>query len=226
MKRITLEGLTVTTPPRELSNPNAPKPIKHHKEAPPYKVVVDEIVADGTELNMLVRDPGKPSHVFHIRSLRLQHAGLGQPMAYEATLTNPVPEGLIVSHGSFGPWQRDEPSLTPLDGKYTFDHVDLSTIHGLSGMLSSQGQFKGILERIEVDGETSTPDFSLGINGNPVPLDTQFHAIVDGTTGNTMLDPVRAKLVNSEIIARGGVFRMPGAIPEDPARSHLGSRQD
>ncbi len=131
-------------------------------------------------------------------------------MAYEATLTNPVPEGLIVSHGSFGPWQKDEPSLTPLNGLYTFDHADLSTIHGLSGMLASKGRFRGILERIEVDGETTTPDFSLGINGNPIPLETQFHAIVDGTTGNTMLDPVNAKLLNTEIVARGGVFRVPG----------------
>jgi hypothetical protein len=210
--RITVVGLTITTPP---TGPNAPKPknLKHQpKEPPPYKVVVDEIVADGTELDMLVRDPNKPPHVFHIRSLRLHHAGLGQPMDYEATLTNPVPEGLIVSRGSFGPWQRDEPSLTPLNGTYTFDNVDLSTIHGLSGMLTSKGKFLGILERIEVDGQTSTPDFSLGINGNPVPLETQFHAIVDGTTGNTMLDPVNAKLLNTEIVARGGVFRVPGQL--------------
>jgi len=33
---------------------------------------------------------------------------------------------------------------------------------------------------------------------------------VDGTTGNTLLDPVDAKLLNSEFVARGGVFRVPG----------------
>jgi hypothetical protein len=57
---------------------------------------------------------------------------------------------------------------------------------------------------------TATPDFSLGLSGHPVPLTTQFHAIVDGATGNTMLDDVRAKLLESEITARGGVFRVPG----------------
>ena len=171
---------------------------------------MDEIVADGAELDMLVQDPNKPPHVFYIRRLRLQHAGLGQAMTYQATLTNPVPVGEIESRGKFGPWQRDEPRLTPLNGTYTFSHADLSTIRGLSGILSSQGQFGGLLDRIDVRGETNTPDFSLGIGGNPVPLETQFHAIVDGTTGNTMLDPVHAKLLNSEFVARGGVFRVPG----------------
>jgi hypothetical protein len=181
------------------------------KKAPqPFRVVVDEIVADGAELDMLVRDPNKLPHIFYIRSLRLRHAGLGLPMAYDATLTNPVPEGVIDTHGQFGPWQRDQPRLTPLAGTYTFTHADLSTIRGLSGILSSKGQFNGPLDRIDVQGETSTPDFSLGISGHPVPLDTHFHAIVDGTTGNTMLDPVHAKLLNSEFVATGGVFRVPG----------------
>ena len=159
---------------------------------------------------MLVKDPNKPPHNFYIRSLRLQHAGLGQPMTYQATLTNPVPVGEIESHGQFGPWQRDEPRLTPLAGTYTFTHADLSTIRGLSGILSSKGRFNGLLDRIDVQGETSTPGFSLGLSGHPVPLDTHFHAIVDGTTGNTTLDPVHAKLLNSEFVARGDVSRVPG----------------
>ncbi len=210
VRKITLEGLKVTMPPVEPRAAHATHPARDKKAPQPFRVVVDEIVADGAELDMLVKDPNKLPHIFYIQSLRLQHAGLGQPMAYEATLTNPVPEGVIDSHGEFGPWQRDQPRLTPLAGAYTFTHADLSTIKGLSGILASKGQFNGPLDRIDVQGETSTPDFSLGISGHPVPLDTHFHAIVDGTTGNTMLDSVHAKLLNSEIQATGGVFRVPG----------------
>jgi hypothetical protein len=210
VRRITLEGLKVTMPPVEPRTPETlhPTPGKHALR--PFTVVVDEIFADGAELDMLVQDPHKLPHVFYIRSLRLQHAGLGRPMAFEATLTNPVPKGEIESHGQFGPWQREQPRLTPLVGAYTFTHADLSTIRGLSGILSSKGQFDGLLDRIDVQGETSTPDFSLGLSSHPVPLDTSFHAIVDGTTGNTMLELVHAKLLNSEFVARGGVFRVPG----------------
>ena len=208
--KITLESLRVTIPPIEARRQDNSNPMRRKKEPGASRVLVDEIIADGAELDMLVQDPNKPPHIFYIRQLRLQHAGLGEPMAYQATLTNPVPVGEIDSQGEFGPWQRDEPRLTPLHGVYTFSHADLSTIRGLSGILSSKGQFNGLLDRIDVQGETTTPDFSLGISGHPVPLDTTFHAIVDGTTGNTMLDPVHAKLLNSEFIARGGVFRVPG----------------
>lgn len=210
VRKITLEGLTVTMPPADARQPVSSRPTRGKKDPRPFRVVVDEIVADGAELDMQVQDSNKPPHVFYIRRLRLQHAGLGKAMTYQATLTNPVPTGEIESGGQFGPWQRDEPRLTPLNGTYTFSHADLSTIRGLSGILSSKGHFTGLLDRIDVYGETTTPDFTLGIGGNPVPLETQFHAIVDGTTGNTMLDPVHAKLLNSEFVARGGVFRVPG----------------
>jgi len=135
VRRITLEGLRVTMPPVGPRAPNTSHPTSRKKDPRPFRVVVDEIVADGAELDMLVHDPNKPPHIFYIRSLRLQHAGLGQPMTYQATLTNPVPVGEIDSHGQFGPWQRDEPRLTPLAGTYTFTDADLSTIRGLSGIL-------------------------------------------------------------------------------------------
>src|SRR5262249_11144036 len=47
----------------------------------------------------------------------------------------------------------------------------------------------------------------------PMPLHTKFHAIVDGTNGNTYLKPVDAMLANSHIVASGYVVRalgMPG----------------
>ena len=210
VRKITLEGLKVTMPPVEPRAPKTAQPTPGKKAPSSSSVVVDEIVADGAELDMLVKDPKKPPHVFNIRSLRLQNAGLGQPMGFEAVLTNPVPVGEIEAQGKFGPWQREQPRLTPLAGIYTFTHADLSTIRGLSGTLSSQGQFNGLLDRIDVRGETSTPDFSLGLSGHSVPLDTRFHAIVDGTTGNTLLDSVQAKLGHSQFAAHGGVFRVPG----------------
>ncbi|MFZ0960277.1 MAG: hypothetical protein WAO35_05180 [Terriglobia bacterium] len=210
VRRITLEGLRVTMPPVEPRAPKTSHPPPGKKAPGPSRVVVDEIVADGAELNILVHDPNKPPHTFYFRSLRLRHAGLGKAMTYQATLTNPLPAGEIATHGQFGPWQRDQPRLTPLAGAYTFTQADLSTIRGLSGTLSSRGQFNGLLDRIDVRGETSTPDFSLGLNGHSVPLDTRFHAIVDGTTGNTLLDSVQAKLGHSQFAAHGGVFRVPG----------------
>jgi hypothetical protein len=75
--------------------------------------------------------------------------------------------------------------------------------------LSSTGKFTGELAELQVDGETDTPDFSLDKIGKPVPLHTEFSATVDGTNGNTLLHPVRARLVRSLIIAEGSVIKEP-----------------
>jgi hypothetical protein len=80
-------------------------------------------------------------------------------------------------------------------------------IKGISGILSSVGSYTGVLERIEVEGQTETPDFSIDLAGQPVSLTTRFKAVVDGTNGDTFLENVEAKLNQSTILARGSVIR-------------------
>src|SRR5207247_10847126 len=94
--------------------------------------------------------------------------------------------------------------------QHAFAHATPDSTMGLGGVLSSKGKFTGLLQRVDVLGETDTPDFSLDLANRPVHLRTEFHAIVDGTTGNTLLDPVRAKIESSPVAARGGVFRATG----------------
>jgi hypothetical protein len=126
------------------------------------------------------------------------------PWPFRANLTNPTPPGRIQTAGTFGPWQADEPSETPLAASYRFENADLGVFDGIAGILNSSGSFNGVLERIEVDGTTSMPAFALADVGNGMPLETRFHSIVDGTNGNTLLQPV--------------TFAMPGA------RVNLGGR--
>ena len=210
VRSIHLEGLRITVRPRRDKSETPATPTKK-EDRPTISVVVDEIVSGNSELDLLPRDPEKPPKTFLIHKLTLNGAGLGQPMSFQARLTNPRPQGEIETRGQFGPWQRDEPGLTPLIGTYTFTNADLAGFRGLAGILSSQGNFKGVLERIEVQGETKTPDFSLRISGHPVSLRTQFHSIVDGTNGNTFLERVRAQILHSSLVANGGVVRTPGA---------------
>src|ERR1700723_1512783 len=129
-------------------------------------------------------------------------------MNFNAKLTNPKPVGQIESRGYFGPWNAAQPGETAVGGTYSFQHADLSTIKGIGGILSSQGAYQGTLDKIVVDGETDTPDFQVKISGHKVPLHTEFHAIVDGTDGDTYLDPVKAKLLHSAFTASGKIVRM------------------
>ncbi len=43
-----------------------------------------------------------------------------------------------------------------------------------------------------------------------MPLHTEFHAIVDGTDGDTYLQPVKAQFLHSSLVARGYVVRVKG----------------
>ncbi len=202
-RQVRLEGLVMVIPPRQ-SQAQA----KKERQVSPF--VLDEVFADGAMLSILPANLNKPPHVFEIQKLRMQSAGLGQPMSFQVTLTNPTPVGQIQSSGRFGPWNTDEPSLTPVSGNYTFSHAELSTIRGLGGTLSSHGSYEGVLSQIQVQGETDTPDFDLGISGNKLRLKTQFSAVVDGVDGDTLLRPVSAQLLGSTIVARGGVTQVAG----------------
>ena len=202
-RQVRLEGLVMVIPPRQSQGQ-----VKKERQVSPF--VLDEVFADGAMLSILPANLNKPPHVFEIHKLRMQSAGLGQPMSFQVTLTNPTPVGQIQSSGRFGPWNTDEPSLTPVSGNYTFSHADLSTIRGLGGTLSSHGSYEGVLSQIQVQGETDTPDFDLGISGNKLRLKTKFSAVVDGVDGDTHLQPVSAQLLGSTIVTRGGVTQVAG----------------
>ena len=108
---------------------------------------------------------------------------------------------------NFGPFHAEDPRTSSVRGDYTFSHADLGTLKGIGGILSSTGRYEGTLGEIVVDGQTDTPDFRLDISGRAVPLKTTFHAIVDGTSGDTYLRPVRATLLSTPLIATGFVVK-------------------
>jgi hypothetical protein len=206
--RVRLEGFVLVIPPRS-KQAETSKPQRQQQPATPANFVLDEILADDAVLRIVSSNPQKPPHEFDIHKLKMESVGLGQPMSFQVTLTNPVPVGQIQSQGLFGPWNSTEPAQTPVSGTYRFLNADLSTIRGLGGTLTSLGKYDGVLSEIKVQGETDTPNFDLGVSGNRVPLKTQFNAVVDGISGDVLLERVDAQLLGSKIVARGRVARTP-----------------
>jgi hypothetical protein len=178
-------------------------------------VLVDKFICEDTKLLINTSNPDKPPLEFDISALTLQDIGRGLPMRFNANLVNPKPQGNIQSTGLFGPWHEDDPRDTPVQGDYTFSDADLSTIKGIAGILSSTGRYAGTLSNIIVDGSTDTPDFRIASSGHAVPLHTDFHAIVDGTSGDTRLQPVRATVLRSSFTASGSVIRLRGRRGHD-----------
>jgi len=204
VEMVRLRGLVLNIPPageRSQMSQMEPKGDK-------IKIFVDQFVSENAQLVINTSRPDKLPLEFSIGKLKMKDIGPGQPMHFDATLVNPKPIGDISSSGQFGPWQVENPRDTPVKGAYSFSNADLATIKGIGGILSSTGQYDGSLGSIVVDGKTDTPDFRLAISGHSVPLHTEFHAIVDGTSGNTYLQPVKAKVLNSSFVAKGSVIRV------------------
>src|SRR6202042_1549800 len=84
-------------------------------------------------------------------------------------------------------WHEDDPRDTPVRGDYSFSNADLGTLKGIGGILSSTGRYAGTLSDI----------------------------VVDGTSGDTHLSPVKAKLLHSFFTAKGSVTRIQGRRGHD-----------
>lgn len=201
---VQLEGLQINIPPRQESNGGGGQGAKNAMRK--FRAIrFGEILSDGATLKILTAKPGKDPLEFDIQQLRLTSAGTDDALAFRAALTNPRPPGEIVSFGVFGPWNAEVPSQTPVSGEYTFEKADLGDFPGIAGILSSKGNYQGVLDQIRIDGTTDTPDFRVNLAGHPVHLTTTFHATVDGTDGDTFLQPVEVHFGQTVLVAQGSI---------------------
>jgi hypothetical protein len=214
LKTVEVDGLDVRIPVGGVSGgpadqrkagttPSAPPSNRRAADLP--TLLIDRLVARAATLEIASKDPTKLPRHFDIHNLEMLKIGEASGASFRAALTNPKPLGRIDTEGTFGPWQSDDPRLTPVQGEYLFGGADLNTIKGIDGTLSSAGRYNGVLERISVTGHTETPDFAIDIAGQPVPLATEFQAVVDGTNGNTWLERVEARLRDTTITAQGAI---------------------
>jgi hypothetical protein len=201
-----VQGLAIHIPPKSVRAQGG----KTSRRRGKIKIVVDEIVCDDSQLVIGTDKPNKDPKFFQLTHIVLHNLGPESAAPYDATLTNAIPKGDIHATGTFGPWQDETPGESNVTGKYTFDHADLNTIKGIGGMLHSVGDFTGRLDRIEVHGTADVPNFSLDTANHPVPLHTQFSAVVDGTSGDTYLQPVKAKLGESRFSCSGAIVNHKG----------------
>lgn len=203
---VNVSGLDINIPPANMRLSSSGR--QQHKGK--IKIVAEEINCDNSRLIIGNSNPNKDPRNFELKHIQLRDFGPNRAWQYDAILTNAIPRGEIHASGSFGPWQTDSPGDSAVNGHYTFDHADLYPIKGIGGILSSIGDFKGKLNKIVVDGTTETPKFSLDTANQPVSLHTRFHAIVDGTSGDTYLQPVHAKLRDTEFTSSGAVINIHG----------------
>ena len=196
VKLVLVEGMQILIPPLG----------SEHFETPQRSsVVIDDLVADGAILEVASRVAGNPPLKFTFHGFTISDVGSHGPASFKATLSNPVPPGEITTTGKFGPWNADDVGKTAVSGEYYFEHADLRTFHGISGLLASSGKYAGTLQRIEVEGSTDVPLFAVTRSSHQAQLRTQFHAVVNAENGDVSLQNVNANFRQTTISTQGSV---------------------
>lgn len=172
-------------------------------------ITIGTLIANGTTLE-IARAHGQPPLRFDIHELSLLSVGTKQALSYKLDMQNPEPSGEINSTGFFGPFNTQNPGETPLAGTYLFDKADLDAFKGISGILSSGGDFSGTLAHIDAQGTTDIPDFEVVRSGHAGHLSSNFSLIVDGRNGDVSLNWVDAVYLKTKINAAGSVTHKEG----------------
>jgi len=166
------------------------------------------VTHDGT-LNFVGREPNNRPLRFVIHDIDIEDPGVERAMRFTSLVTNPFPSGFVTASGTLGPWNRNDPTQTPLAGMFDLPDGDLSSIAGISGRVASTGTFTGQLTEIRVNGSSRTENFSLEIGGSPVAVSTTFDVTIDGTDGTTVLDRVDAVLIKTPLHFTGVISNSP-----------------
>jgi hypothetical protein len=198
ISRIIVDGLHIQVPARGTSAGSAGG--SGGFDGSITRTSVGEIVSSGVLLEIARRDADPLK--FGIHNIRVSSVAARKPMSYTVNLQNPLPPGQIQASGHLGPWNASIGQL-PVSGDYKFDQANLGVFDGIQGTLSSTGHFQGRLGQIEVDGNTSIPDFSLKTKQQKVALKSQFQARVNGTNGDVRLSQVAVQLDGTQITVHG-----------------------
>jgi hypothetical protein len=196
--RVKIEGLHVFVSPE--TKRGEPQPAKNSD-----KLLIEEIVADGSTLEFAAKESGSQPLKFDIYRLTLNSVADDRPMAFHATLRNPEPPGEIRTDGQFGPLERNDVGKTQVSGSYVFENANLGVFHGIRGTLASDGNFNGVLEELGVEGNTDVPDFEVTRSKHRVHLKTHFQALVNGMNGDVELRSVGAQFGRTSVITHGEV---------------------
>ncbi len=183
---------------------------KHTFRPQHSKTVVNELVANGAYVEVESNPPRKDPFHFDVHEATLGNVRWDGAIIYHLKFRNPNPPGEISTDGKFGPWAEGRPDDTQFSGRYTFDRADLGIYGGIAGMLSSNGQFDGVLKRLSVTGTTTIPDFEVTSSRHKVKLETKFSAHVNGMNGDTFLDRVVAHFERTTVIADGSIAHSSG----------------
>ena len=116
-------------------------------------------------------------------------------MPFQIDVAIPRPAGELSMNGTLGTLQRDALDQTALAGSYRLQNANLGIFKGLAGNLSSDGNFSGVLSRLDFQGHTDTPNFTVTTSTHRHHLKSAFRAVVNAMNGDTQSLPESTRLL-------------------------------
>jgi hypothetical protein len=185
--------------------------------APARTVSVDEILAEHAQVDIFPSIGQQTPLHFDFTQLRVNNFSPSHAADFGARVSGLEAHADVQVSGSFGPWNSQNPSLTPFRGTYTLQPSDLATLTGLKGILSAQGRFEGMLQRIEIAGNADVPQFGFSSSGHLLPLHVSFQAGVDASDGTGTLRNLNGTLGSSAFTGSGLALKVQDNSTRDVA---------
>lgn len=209
VKSVMLNESLIRIPPRSDRRKAQVRPaasvVDTDSQSASIPVIVEQLNLRNAAVEILPGDPEKLPRIIEIRQFTMQGLALGQSSHYSAEVRYPHPEGDVIVSGQFGPFNREDPILTPVSGQYKFQDADLSAFREISGILTSTGEFSGDLGENQVVGSAQIPDFQVVKAQNITPLDVTFQ--VNRIAGDVYLRNVETSFLQSHLITKGEIRR-------------------
>ena len=166
---------------------------------------VETLHLHDAELDVQRTDGG--DYKYPVHDLIINNLQRGNTILYALDMSNALPAGHILSHGSFGPLKPQALGDTALSGQFTFSEVALKDVGGIGGVLSCFGSFQGTIASIAAGITTKVPDFAVG-RGTPVALDGSLRGSINGLNGDVLLEEVVLKTGATTVNAHGRIVAL------------------
>jgi hypothetical protein len=157
---------------------------------------------------------GQGPLTFQIHRILFRNLSGKNTVPFEVSVRIPLPPGEVQVGGWIGPVKGPQGNFrsTPISGFYTLQRADLGVFHSLDGHVSSRGEFSGTLERLNVSGNTESPDFEVTASRHRFHLSTQFRGVLDLKSGDLVLPSLTARLGNTSLDAHARIFGAPKTV--------------
>jgi hypothetical protein len=191
----------VSPPPQEAIR----APIKFNVGSLTRGLSIGQIIADGAVVEFAPTTQRNQKLIYRIPKLAVHDLAEGHPLSFEGELQAPEPPIDVALSGKFGGWRAGHGGESILSGAYDLRSLDLGAFHDIAGIVTSKGNFDGVLEHLTVQGSAVTHNFTVATSGHPVPIAGEFNATVNGLNGDVAVNALRVHYGRTTIVGAGSV---------------------